>query len=53
MRSLLRLIGRAIVAQPFYSDEIGMLKLTFETWRGTLPAIGGWQWTSLRKSFEL
>lgn len=39
MRTILHWVGSAIAAQPFYADEIGMLRLSFETWRHKLPAI--------------
>jgi hypothetical protein len=39
MRNLLHWLGAAIDAQPFYSEEIGMIRLAFETWRHRLPTI--------------
>lgn len=39
MRTLLHWLGTAIVTQPFYAEEIGMIRLTVETWRHRVPGI--------------
>jgi hypothetical protein len=37
MRTLSNWIGTALVAQPFYSDEIRLVQLLLQTWRHRLP----------------
>jgi hypothetical protein len=39
MRNMLHWLGVAIDTQPFYAEEIGMIRLTIETWRHRLPGI--------------
>jgi hypothetical protein len=33
MRTILHWVDTAIATQPFYPDEIGMLRLTLQVWR--------------------
>lgn len=37
MRTLRHWIGAALVAQPFYSEEIKLVQLMFQTWSPRLP----------------
>ena len=39
MRKLLHWLDAAIVAQPFYADEINALRMAVEVWRYRLPLI--------------
>jgi hypothetical protein len=39
MRNVLHWLGAAIEAQPFYANDIGMIRLAIETWRHSLPGI--------------
>ena len=37
MRNLRHWIGAALAAQPFYSEEIKLVQLMFQTWSPRLP----------------
>lgn len=39
MRNLLHWIGTAIDTQPFYSEEIRLVRLAIATWRFRLPGV--------------